>query len=675
MADINIPGVSDKYKTNDLVNSLIELEKVPLKREQQRLESYKLEKECLQRVNQYMTSVRDSARGLFSYNNPFTDKNVVSSQEDSLTAEATRDAAAGTYKVEVLQVAAADKFLSNQLPKDFSVQPGKYTFKVGTKTVSFNWKGGTVNDFVDVLNKRSKDILKASLVGYSNDEKILSIESLLTGSENTLSFEDDALSLAAGTGIIRLGGSSNTVTLLKSTRELSSVSQLTSDKVALKSAILSVPPQNGVAVKIPESALDNLEKYLTMKVKFSDVQDMTENEKAVEVSAPVLPEPGTVEFAGITISNAQMDTDLPFVEPEKTQKVETNSVVYIKKANGTEVALSALRPDEEGNAYVKFKLSEVPEISSIEIKNFNTGKSLAVSNIQIRDVQADRGMTPLNPVSTAADACVKYEGITMTRSSNKIDDIIPNITLNLENESKKPVTLTVETDNDNIKSSIIEFVGNYNRLMAELNILTQTKEEIVNEIEYFTDDERSDAMKRLGLFQADFTLTSNKQVLQSTMSAAYKIESNEKIRMLSQIGIASKTGTASGINASQLRGYLEIDEKKLDTALQENLAEIKNLFGYDSDNDLVTDTGIAYLVDKNLQAYTQTGGIIATKNSGLDSKVKSSEAQIKKLETQIAEKEKELKQKYSAMESTLNSLESQSNSITNFNNQNSKNKN
>ena len=78
MADINIPGVSDKYKTNDLVNSLIELEKVPLKREQQRLESYKLEKECLQRVNQYMTSVRDSARGLFSYNNPFTDKNVVS---------------------------------------------------------------------------------------------------------------------------------------------------------------------------------------------------------------------------------------------------------------------------------------------------------------------------------------------------------------------------------------------------------------------------------------------------------------------------------------------------------------------------------------------------------------------------------------------------------------------
>ena len=38
MADINIPGVSDKYKTNDLVKSLVEVEKIPLKREQEKLE-------------------------------------------------------------------------------------------------------------------------------------------------------------------------------------------------------------------------------------------------------------------------------------------------------------------------------------------------------------------------------------------------------------------------------------------------------------------------------------------------------------------------------------------------------------------------------------------------------------------------------------------------------------
>ena len=43
MADINIPGVTDKYKTNDLIKNLMEAEKVPLTREQKQLDRYKTE--------------------------------------------------------------------------------------------------------------------------------------------------------------------------------------------------------------------------------------------------------------------------------------------------------------------------------------------------------------------------------------------------------------------------------------------------------------------------------------------------------------------------------------------------------------------------------------------------------------------------------------------------------
>jgi len=41
MAGINIPGVTDKYKTNDLVESLMKVERIPLTREQEHLDSYK----------------------------------------------------------------------------------------------------------------------------------------------------------------------------------------------------------------------------------------------------------------------------------------------------------------------------------------------------------------------------------------------------------------------------------------------------------------------------------------------------------------------------------------------------------------------------------------------------------------------------------------------------------
>ena len=137
--------------------------------------------------------------------------------------------------------------------------------------------------------------------------------------------------------------------------------------------------------------------------------------------------------------------------------------------------------------------------------------------------------------------------------------------------------------------------------------------------------------------------------------------------MLNQIGISSRaSGNGGGYVASQMRGYLEIDEKKLDSALDEHMDEIKNLFGYDRDGDLVIDSGIGYAIDKQLTNWTQSGGIIANKNSGIDTKIKASEANIKRLESQLASKESQLRNKYGQMEGTLNNLNAQSNTITNF---------
>jgi flagellar hook-associated protein 2 len=95
------------------------------------------------------------------------------------------------------------------------------------------------------------------------------------------------------------------------------------------------------------------------------------------------------------------------------------------------------------------------------------------------------------------------------------------------------------------------------------------------------------------------------------------------------------------------------------------------MFGYDSDGDLIIDSGIAYRLDRELSAYVQTGGIIASKTNNLDSKIKTSESKIAKLETQMDQKEQELREKYASMEGSLNSLENQQATISNFSKQNS----
>ena len=165
------------------------------------------------------------------------------------------------------------------------------------------------------------------------------------------------------------------------------------------------------------------------------------------------------------------------------------------------------------------------------------------------------------------------------------------------------------------------------------------------------------------------TLRSNKASLQSIISGSYAYDEDTTIRTLAQLGISTKTSASSSISAQQLRGYLEIDEKKLDEALKGDMVEIKNLFGYDSDGDMVVDSGIAYRMDKILQSYVQTGGIIALKTSSIDRQIDAQQSKIRRLEDQVADKETALKRRYGSMESTLNNLQSQANSISNFANQ------
>ena len=200
-----------------------------------------------------------------------------------------------------------------------------------------------------------------------------------------------------------------------------------------------------------------------------------------------------------------------------------------------------------------------------------------------------------------------------------------------------------------------------------MTILSENKPEIIAELDYLSDTEKEDAEKKLGMFQNDFSLTNGKATLRSIVSASYKWSDTANLTMLNQIGISSRaSGSSGGYVASQMRGYLEIDEKKLDSVLDENMDEIKNLFGYDSDGDLIVDSGIGFSIDKQLTSWVQSGGIIATKNRGIDTKIKASETNIRRLETQISAKEAQLRSKYGQMEGTLNSLNAQSNTVSNF---------
>lgn len=680
MAGLNIPGVTDQYNTNDTVEKLMKIERIPLTREQNQLESLKTEKNAWRDINTKLSSLRDNTKTLYSFENPFNSKLTSSTEEYAITAEANRSASLQSFKVDVIQAASSDRFLTDELENDFKVPVGTYTYKVGEKQITFNWKGGTLKDFSNAINKRGNNIIKSSIIGASAGNKSLLIEAVPTGKENRLIFEDDAKTFAFDSGMVDKI-KSQTQTFASSQTEILPVNKieydepvympplsLTNTKYDEEKQTATVEPRGAYQVKVPEKILRDTDLHLQFKITQKETEDITPEINKTLIQ-PELPDAGTAEYGGIIISNNLSDTNLnlPPEPPAPLEPVKTNSILYAVMEDGSEKEIP-YTPTEDGKAaQIDVKLSEYPGLKAIAVRNLNTGTSYEISSFTALDPVKDLGYGPKHPVSTADDAIIKYEGITITRSSNKIDDVVPEITLNIHDKTEKTATIAVKPDTEASKAAIIEFVGKYNQAVAELNILSQNKQEIIDELDYLSPEEKEAEQKKLGLFQSDFSLTNIKSNMSSTLAARYLFSDTAEITMLSQLGIATNAGGYSGgYSQSKLRGYLEIDEKKLDDAISNHLDDIKMLFGYDSDGDLIVDTGIAYKLDKQISAYTQTGGILAMKTSSLDSKIKSSESKISKLENQMAKKEAELRNKYSQMEGSLNSLEAQQNTISNF---------
>ena len=649
MSDLSIPGVTaSKYKTDELIEGLMKVERIPRDRADTDLKTYKNQQAAWRDINQQATKLRDSSKTLYSYNNPFSEKTSTSTNEQAITVSPGKDAKDQSFKVSVTQIAGSDSFLSKEIPKNGTVPQGNYEFKVGEKSISFSWKGGTNKDFVDAINRRSSGLLRASIIQVTDKTQSLLIESLKTGSKERLSFSGDALAFALDAGFVKKNDSSAITPVL--------------------TAFNAAPVTNKtIEFSTPVRAKDGLVLEYTISQNSNPI---AAGANATE-AAPDTGNPGSITYGGITIANAAAETALSEpVAPVVKEPVIDATVLSLRSTKGIAIPLPDITESADKTT-VTVPLGEYGDVNAILVHNRNTEKSVSIENIRIYDPKAAGEYVPINPVSVAQDAILKYEGIPITRNTNEINDLIPGVTINIHDTTTKTETLTIKPDTEPAKEAIIELVANYNRVVAGINILTQDKAEIINEIEYFTEAEKKTAQEQLGMMMGDSTLNGLKSSLQRITSSSYKSGTDSTLSMLSQIGISTKSSAGAGVETSRLRGYLEIDEKKLDDALKNKILDVKTLFGSDTDGDLIIDSGIGKALDANVTPYVQSGGILATRTTGLATKISTTEKKIAELDVQLDNKKADLKSKYGQMEGTLNSLQNQSSSISNFTKQNS----
>ncbi|UTC47310.1 flagellar filament capping protein FliD [Treponema vincentii] len=653
---MNIPGIgAGKY--DNLIETLMKKERAPRDSAAEDLKKYEQQNAIWRKINQFSTEIREKTRDLYSFNNPFVEKTVASSNERAVTATASRDAREQTFKISINQIAQADSFLSNEVSKDFQVPKGLYTFTVGEKKLSVNWQGGKYRSFIDAVNKKGKDVIRISEIKTSPGAVSLLFESQLTGEANRLEFSDDALSFALENGLIKKN-----------------------DRLAVdvEKTEIAVPAQTTERIAFSKSVRGSQQYVLEYTVSLQNNADVSappsgQGEQASSGGNPIYEQVGTVSYKGVTVTNAPSDSSIVpetlGLNPVPAAPVEDYNVLSLVSSRGTLIPLPPLADTAEVQTF-SIPLSEYGDITGITVHNNNTDKTVSLAQIKVYDPKATGEYIPVNPVSQAQEASLTFEGIPVKRSTNKIDDLIPGVTLQLEDKTDKPESISIKPDPQPAKDAIIEFVAKYNRLLAEINIVTSNQQAVIDEIEYFTDDERKTAEENLGALFGDTTLSSLKNNLRQIVANVYRRNIDTPIRTLSQIGISTKSDTSSALNEARLRGYLEIDEKKLDEALKNSIEDVRYLFGYDTDNDVLIDDGVAYQVFKQIDPYVQRGGIFSTRTNGLAARIKTSKDKIARYDQALEKKEQELRQKYGDMDGSLRNLQKQSDMINNFSRQN-----
>jgi flagellar hook-associated protein 2 len=666
MSDISIPGVNSKY--TQMVDDLVEVEKTKLTALEDELQEIKDEKGYWLNINRQVSSLQTAAKSLYGFENPFSNKIVESSNERILTATADRDASFSNYKVIIKQTASNDRFLSGQLDEDYRVPSGTYAFQVGEEEVSLRYRGGKLSDFAERLNDKGQNVIQATVVKNRKDSQVILIEAIPTGSSNRLIFSEDAKTFAQDIAMIR-PIRTDTRTVTPTANNIINRSESSGENFSLQSDEIEL--NYGAKVEIPLSSSYSVEPGSVLQFSYKTTQLSPESMIPSAPPEPSAPKAPPVSLEGITIQSESSVVELPpWENPPPPERIDDFNVIALNDGTGSYNA----PPIKDSQAYqtMTIKLSSVvDDLSSVILKNNNTYRTISIKDIEIFNPDIVADYEPVNAADTARDAIIEFNGIEVIRETNNVDDLIPGLNLKLKRASDDLVDLDITPDTETAKEALIKFVFEYNNLLTNILVLTSDSEDIINEKDYYTDDEREEALEALGQLRGDMTLRQMKDRLQTMMAAPYETSEGNALTLLAQMGISTNETPGGNVSSSKLRGYIEINEDEVSQVLDNKIMAVKELFGMDTDGDLIIDSGVGVAVDTYLKAYNQTGGIISLKTDTLEEAIDKKDDEITDYQAYLEDYEQDLRVKYGSMESTLNQLQSSSSFLDNLGNNNS----
>jgi flagellar hook-associated protein 2 len=273
------------------------------------------------------------------------------------------------------------------------------------------------------------------------------------------------------------------------------------------------------------------------------------------------------------------------------------------------------------------------------------GSDLTVSGIAGLEIDGTNslGATPAAGASgniggLAADASVTIDGLTVTSKSNTVSQAVGGISMTLLAKSTTPVTVTVGTNTDGLKTSLQSFVDAYNNVINTLTALTKPS----------LDDAGNPT---IGAAMTGDSLPRN--LITAVRNELVAPGAGGQLSVLSQLGIQT----------DQKTGTLTIDATKYAKAMATPgmSSSVQNLFtGTDAKNGLLARMSAA------ITPYSQTGGILDQRSSNLGKVQKDLSSQQTALDLRVTNLTASLTAKYNAMDLLVGQMKATASNITGF---------
>ena len=270
-----------------------------------------------------------------------------------------------------------------------------------------------------------------------------------------------------------------------------------------------------------------------------------------------------------------------------------------------------------------------------------------------------------------ASNSITLDGVKFTFSNTNATEVQGNNNVNQVNVISQ-ATLTGKTDTSAVKDKIVHFVNDYNKLIVKLNTLTSEKRN--RDYMPLTDDQKKEmSEKEIELWEAKV-----KQGQLSRDSDLTRICNSMKKAMRDLVTGVSGDLEKFGIKpvadySGNNNGTFSIDEDKLNSALENNIEDVKNIFI--SNGSTTGQKGIVYRLKEILDNETQKSsssllqkagmeGSATASNNTLSRKITAYEKRIKELESNFARREQALYSKYATLETMMNNLNAQMSSLS-----------